>query len=104
NVAITGKGTLDGSASEQNWWKWAKKGPDKKSMASPNAKTLNTMAEQGLPVEKRIFGSGFYLRPNFIVPYRSKNILIEDVTILRSPMWEIKPVLRSNITLSNVKL
>src|SRR5690349_8817807 len=26
NVAVTGSGTLDGSASDENWWKWARKG------------------------------------------------------------------------------
>src|SRR5919112_2184547 len=25
NIAITGRGTLDGSASDENWWKWARR-------------------------------------------------------------------------------
>lgn len=104
NVAVTGKGTLDGSASDENWWKWAKKGPDKKSPASPDSKLLNTMSEQNVPVEKRVFGAGHHLRPNFITTYRSKNVLIEDVNIVRSPMWEIHPVLSSNVIVRNAKI
>ncbi len=104
NIAVTGKGTLDGSASDENWWKWARKGPDKKSMATPDAKRLNELSEQNVAVEKRVFGAGHYLRPNFIQPYRSKNILIEDLTIVGSPMWEINPVLSTNITVRNVNI
>jgi unsaturated rhamnogalacturonyl hydrolase len=44
------------------------------------------------------------LRPNFIVPYRCKNILIEDVHIINSPMWEINPVLCTNITVRGVEI
>lgn len=104
NVAITGTGTLDGQAADDNWWKWAKKGADKLSMASPDAKKLNEMAEQGVPVPERMFGEGHYLRPNFIQMYRSKNILIEGVTLLRSPMWEVHPVLSSNVTVRQLKI
>jgi unsaturated rhamnogalacturonyl hydrolase len=47
-------------------------------------------------------GVGSFLRPNFIQPYRCENVLIEGVTILRSPMWEIHPVLSSNVTVRGV--
>ena len=49
------------------------------------------MAEDGVPVAQRVFGEGDYLRPNFIQPYRCRNVLIEGVTIVDSPMWEIHP-------------
>lgn len=53
---------------------------------------LFQMAEDRIPVENRVFGEGYYLRPQFIQPYRSKNVLIEGVTILNSPMWIVHPV------------
>jgi unsaturated rhamnogalacturonyl hydrolase len=53
-------------------------------------------------VSERVFGSGYYLRPSFIQPYRSRNILIEGVTIHNSPMWEIHPVLSTNVTVRGV--
>ena len=97
NIAVTGRGTLDGSASHENWWAWAKKGADNKSPASPDAAALGEFSTKGTPVAQRIFGAGHLLRPNFIQPYRCKNILIENVTIKRSPMWEVHPALCTNV-------
>ena len=44
------------------------------------------------------------LRPNFIQPYRCQSVLIEGVTIVNSPMWEINPVLCSNVTVRGVSI
>jgi polygalacturonase len=101
NVAITGKGTLDGQASVDNWWGW-KQGKDIKQLA--DQKALIAMGEKGIPVKERIFGQGHFLRPNFIQPYKCKNILIEDINIKDSPMWEIHPVLSSNIIVRGVNI
>jgi unsaturated rhamnogalacturonyl hydrolase len=101
NIAITGKGTLDGQADETHWWPWknATHGPQNQI---EDRKLLMMMSEQGVPVEERVFGGGHYLRPQFIQPYRSQNVLIEDVTILNSPMWVMHPVLCTNVTIRNV--
>jgi unsaturated rhamnogalacturonyl hydrolase len=104
NVAVTGTGTLDGQASDDNWWKWARKSEGHPSLASADAKLLNEMADSGTPVPERVFGAGHYLRPNFIQTYRSTNVLIEGVTLLRSPMWEVHPVLSSNVTVRQLKI
>lgn len=104
NIAITGTGTLDGSAGEDNWWKWARRGTDLKSPASPDAARLNELGQKGTPVAERVFGDGHYLRPNFIQPYRCRNILVEGVTIKRSPMWEVNPVLCTNVTVRGLKI
>lgn len=45
-----------------------------------------------------VFGKGHFLRPIFIQPYRCKNVSIEGVTIINSPMWEIHPMLCTNVT------
>jgi len=47
-------------------------------------------------------GEGSYLRPQFIQPYKCKNVLIDGVTIKNSPMWEIHPVLCENVIVQNV--
>jgi polygalacturonase len=60
------------------------------------------MAERGVPVEKRVFGEGGWLRPMFVQPYRCTNVLIEGVTIINSPMYEMHPVLCRNVTVRNV--
>lgn len=103
NIAVTGKGTLDGSASDENWWKWARRGAGgKPSMAAADIRLLREMGQNGVPVKERVFGEGRFLRPNFIQPYRSRNILVEGVKIINSPMWEIHPVLSTNITVRGV--
>jgi polygalacturonase len=108
NIGVTGEGTLDGQSDDAHWWPWKgntnhgwKKGdPDQKEAR----RALEEMVERGVPVGERRFGEGSYLRPQFIQPYRSRNILIEGVTIKNSPMWEINPVLCTNVTVQNVKI
>ena len=51
-----------------------------------------------------ITGSGSYLRPPFIETYRCRNVLIEGITIVNSPMWEIHPVLSRNVTVRGVTI
>lgn len=95
NIAVTGKGALDGSASAENWWAWKRTG-------NADVRRLLEFNDKGTPVAERIFGEGYKLRPNFIQPYRSRNILVEGVTINNSPMWEIHPVLCTNVTVRGV--
>lgn len=108
NIAITGKGTLDGQSNNEHWWPWNgrpqygwKEGT---SQQRPDRNALLTMAEKGIPVKERVFGDGHYLRPQFIQSYRCQNVLIEGVTILNSPMWEIHPVLCRNVIVQNVNI
>jgi len=101
DIAVTGAGTLDGQASQENWWGW-KRGT--RMNAEPDRKAIVEMGEKDVPVKDRIFGEGHYLRPNFFQPYRCTNVMIEGVTIKRSPMWEINPVLCKNVTVRNVKI
>jgi hypothetical protein len=51
------------------------------------------MRRRGSPWAQCVFSEGPYLRPQFIQPYRCKNLLIEDVTLFNSPMWQVHPVL-----------
>ena len=104
NIAVTGEGTLDGAADWPNWWGWTKKGADKKSLAQVDVAKLNELSSQGVPVTQRVFGAGFHLRPSFFQPYRCRNVMIEGVTILRSPMWEVTPVLCTNVIVRNLKI
>ena len=106
DVAVTGPGTLDGQASDTAWWPWTGRanlgwkagGP----IQTPDRTRLIEMATKGVPVAGRVFGEGHYLRPNFVQPYRCQNVLIEGVTIVNSPMWELHPVLCTNVTIRNV--
>ena len=100
NIAVTGEGTLDGNADEQHWWPWRSR---------DSRKALYEMGEKDVPVEQRIFGNrrggdGHRLRPCFFQPCHSRNVLIEGVTIVRSPMWEVTPFDCSNVTVRGVKI
>ncbi|MBK7629521.1 MAG: glycoside hydrolase family 28 protein [Ignavibacteriales bacterium] len=108
NIAITGTGILDGQGSNSNWWSW--KGIEKYGWQDgmPNQKIgrdkLFEMGEKDIPVEHRVLGDGYYLRPNFVQFYKSKNILIEGVSFKDSPMWFINPVLCQNVSLIGVNI
>ena len=108
NIAVTGAGTLDGNSDHDHWWPWKgqerhgwKKGtPDQRKAR----RALEEMTEKGVPVAERVFGEGHYLRPQFIQPYRCQNVLIEGVKIVNSPMWEINPVLCTNVIVRKVHI
>ncbi|HSK71031.1 MAG TPA: glycoside hydrolase family 28 protein, partial [Pyrinomonadaceae bacterium] len=106
NIAVTGEGTLDGQAANENWWFWKGNKEDGWKQGMPNQKAarakLYELMEKGVPAKDRIFGEDSYLRPQFIQPYRCKNVLIEGVRIVRSPMWEVHPVLCENVTVRKV--
>ena len=95
NVALSGDGTIDGQADDSNWMAWK----NTKSRA-----TLVKMATDGVPVEQRRFGPGFNLRPGFIEFNRCENVLIQGIHIRRSPMWEIHPLLCTNVTVRGVDI
>ncbi len=100
DIAITGEGTLDGQADDSHWWDWKSKTAT--AVGGDSRSRLFAMGAE--PVKDRVMGDGNYLRPNFIQPYRCKNILIEGISIVRSPMWEIHPVLSENITVRKVRI
>ena len=93
NIAITGKGTLDGQG--EVWHRWIKQW-------DADIRMLVKMAKDGVPVSERVFGEGHKLRPNFIQPVRCQNVLIEGVRVINSPMWTLNPVYCTNVTICGV--
>jgi len=104
DVAITGSGTLDGQANEEFWWSWPRRGPTGVSRQAPARNRLLEMSEKRVPPAERRFGPDAWLRPNFIQPYRCSNVLIEGVKIVNSPMWEVHPVLCTNVTIRGLNI
>ena len=108
NVAITGSGVLDGQSDDKHWWPWNGRANYGWKTGDPNQRPDRTalfeMAEKGVPVNQRLFGGGHYLRPQFIQPYRCRNVMVQGVTIRNSPMWEIHPVLCRNVIVRGVKV
>lgn len=79
NVAVTGKGTLDGQG--DHWWEWAE------------GKDYGDRTEvTKVPLSRRAYGKGAGLegmRPNFMIFWKSENILVEGITLKDSPMWNV---------------
>jgi polygalacturonase len=97
NVAITGSGTLDGQGPSGPWF-----GYDPKRQ--PDWNKLQQQAVDGVAPNKRVYGLGHFLKPNFIQLYQCTNILIADIHLKNSAMWNIHPVLSTNVTIRNVNV
>ncbi len=112
DIAVTGKGTLDGQADAEHWWPWkgvntAVRADVTKNNTDPapqlaDRNALFKMGQDGVPVAERVFGQGHFLRPSFIEPYRCKNVLIEGVTIINAPFWVTHPTLCTNVTVRGI--
>jgi len=110
NIAITGKGTLDGSADNDTWWPWKGEHKEKHWNLIPGEdqkfarKKLMKDLEAGTPVEKRVYADKAYLRPPFVQPYECENVLIEGLTVKDSPFWLLNPVLCNSVTVRDMNL
>jgi unsaturated rhamnogalacturonyl hydrolase len=60
------------------------------------------MGENNVLAANRQFGADHRLRPNFVQPYGCRNVLVEGVTFVNSPMWILNPVLCQNVTVRGV--
>lgn len=110
NIALTGKGTVDGGASNDNWWGMSSKkghdytGPGTVATQKTGRPLLQEWNENGVPVEKRQMGPGYGMRPQLVNFVDCKNVLIEDVTLLRSPFWVIHPLFCESLTVRGVHI
>ena len=110
DIAITGKGTIDGGGSRQTWWPWVgreKFGWNeniKSHQLNGSRARLLKAAEDGVPMDERRFTKEDGLRPQLINTNQCERILIEDVTLLRSPFWVIHPLLSTDITVRGVHI
>lgn len=108
NIAVTGKGTFDGQAGNDNWWPWCGNSKYGHVEGTPhqrndhNLPRLRKMNEKGTPVTERVFGEGYELRPTFIEPFECENVLIQGVTFVNAPFWVIHPIKSSSITVDGV--
>lgn len=106
NIALTGKGVLNGQADTTHWWPFSgleefgwREGIPNENRAIAR---LREQGETGVPVEQRVYGDGFGLRPSFIQPYNCERVLIEGVTVTNSPMWGVHPLLSREVVVRGV--
>jgi len=103
NIAITGKGTIDGGASIENWWGM------RRLVAIPGQELrgralLMDWNESSTTVEERTMDPEGNLRPQLINLYKCKKILIEDLTLTRPAFWTIHPLMCENLTVRGVTM
>ncbi|WP_286875340.1 glycoside hydrolase family 28 protein, partial [Marinimicrobium sp. UBA4509] len=79
DVAVTGKGTLDGNE-DSEFHPWYDK-------QRPDMDALRAMGAAGNPVEERQFAEGHFLRPSMLQIVDAQRVLLEDYTIKNSPFW-----------------
>ncbi len=111
DIAITGKGTIDGGGSRETWWPWVsspkfgfKEGMPVHQWKETSRPRLLKSAEDGIPLDERRFTKEDGLRPQLINFNQCEGILIEDITLLRSPFWVIHPLLSTDITVRGVHI
>ena len=81
NIAITGRGTLNGQG--KPWWEALRK--DKKRKKG----------------QKKLLAYG---RPRVINLYRCRNVLLQGVTIVDSPSWTVHPVGCDNLVVEGISI
>ena len=92
NVTITGRGTL--ASSNADWMKLHARieptGTDPGSANGPHWEALLRDLEAKLPVSKAEYEAvAAELRPSFVRFMNSRNVLVENVRFLGSPMWTV---------------
>ena len=96
NIAITGRGTIDGQT-ERFWAEWRPK-------HTPDQEAIREMNNKGVEVKQRVLGAGHFLRPSLILPYECRNLLFEGVTLKSSPYWNLQPTFCENVTVRGLHI
>lgn len=94
NIAITGTGTFDGKWDQfwEQWYEESDGGGDRVAAAK-------------IPLEERDYGwENGGIRPNFVVPFNAKNVLIEGPSFVNSPMWNLQPTYCENVIIRDVTI
>ena len=117
DIAITGKGTIDGGGSNDTWWPWngnarfgwkegmiSQRGGSRARLLKNGEDGIPMYNEKGERSPERIFGPQDGLRPQLVSFNKCEGILLEDVTLLRSPFWVIHPLHSTDITVRRVKM
>ena len=109
NIALTGKGVIDGQASGKYWW-WMNGNPDygwREGMNSQRVSgrvQLMKYEQDQVPLEERRFGLEGALRPQLVNFNNCNTVLVEDLTFKNSPFWVIHPVMTDNFILRGVTI
>jgi polygalacturonase len=79
DVAITGKGVIDGNA-KSHFLTW-------EASSQPDIARVRRMAFEDTPFEQRVFGEGAHLRPSAIEIVGGKRVRLEGYTVRNASFW-----------------
>ncbi|MEH6306651.1 glycoside hydrolase family 28 protein [Olivibacter sp. CPCC 100613] len=122
NIAITGKGVIDGNGDA---WRMVKKGKMTETQWKKLLESGGMLNEKGdiwYPSQSSLKGASFkdpglvqdgkneqfyqevkdYLRPNMVLLEKCEGVLLEGVTFQNSAAWNIHPLMSSNLTIRNI--
>lgn len=108
NIAITGRGTLNGQG--WNWW-WRSNSRGGKPPAGVDPAVAQAewrKIYQRIEAGEKLTAADFklaseFLRPSLVGIYNCKNVLVEGVTLFKSPMWMLHPVYSDDIVVRGVR-
>jgi polygalacturonase len=63
---------------------------------------LPALSEAGVPLAKRVFGLGHFLRPSMVHLIGCTNVLLQGYHVIHTPFWQHHPVHCRNIAFRNV--
>ncbi len=103
NIAIIGRGTIDGQGLK--WWHQTERlqGKDAKRVKYQDMHEQANQDAINLPDAPHMIKRGF-LRPPFIQPMFCKNVRVEGITIKNSPFWTVTPEFCENVTITGVTI
>ena len=124
NIAITGKGIIDGNGDA---WRMVKKEKLNESQWKRLLASRGVLSEDKktwFPTEKSLKGNSLknpgaitpekdaafynsikdFLRPNMLLLTNCKNILLEGVIFQNSPAWCLHPLMCENVTIKNIQV
>ncbi len=94
DIAITGAGKLDGQG--LCWWPLLRVWWDNMRKQYPSS--VYERAWRGLDPQKT------YGRPQMVQPFKCRNVLLEDFTIVNGPFWIVHPVACENVIIRHVRV
>jgi len=95
NVAITGKGSLNGQGGK--WWSW-------KAREQSASDQLRAQGEDGTPLKDRRYGPETFLRPPLVQLINCKNVLLENYTAKNAPFWTNHLVYCENVMIKGIRI
>jgi len=107
NIAIIGRGTIDGQG--RKWWDLFNQiKAEYKQFGTYKTNTkwqkMHKQLNKDINHTDWLTREGHFFRPPFIQPFECSNVLIRGITIRNSPFWNITPTFCKNVTIDGVTI